>query len=88
MESIKFKSRREASGSASSAYGMIEEFIPTSAQGQPLTRIPFQFIGWENNDETPDLPPLYDLSIINLAHYRNSADYEEACYITGNPRHT
>ena len=76
---------REASGSASSAYGMIEEFIPTSAQGQPLTRIPFQFIGWENNDETPDLPPLYDLSIINLAHYRNSADYEEACYITGQP---
>ena len=76
---------RRSGGTGKGDYGLIEQFVPTSAQGQPLTEIPFQFIGWENNDEVPDLPPLYDLSILNLAHYRNSADYEEACYITGQP---
>ena len=76
---------RESSGSSNSAYGLVEEFQPTSSSGQTLTEIPFQFIGWENNDENPDLPPLYDLSVLNLAHYRNSADYEEASYIVGQP---
>ena len=76
---------RRSTAQGSGSYGLVEEYTPTSAQGTPLTQIPFQFIGWENNDETPDLPPLYDLSVLNLAHYRNSADYEEACYIVGQP---
>lgn len=76
---------RDSTGSSTSAYGLVQEFTPTSSAGVALTEIPFQFIGWENNDETPDLPPLYDLSVLNLAHYRNSADYEEASYIVGQP---
>ena len=76
---------RRSTAQGSGAYGLVEEFTPTSAQGVVLTEIPFQFIGWENNDEEPDLPPLYDLSVLNLAHYRNSADYEEASYIVGQP---
>jgi len=28
---------------------------------------------------------MYDLASINIAHYRNSADYEEACFIVGQP---
>ena len=62
-----------------------EEFTPTDSNNRPLTEIPFIFVGWENNDPEPDLPPLYDLSILNLAHYRNSADYEESSYICGQP---
>ena len=62
-----------------------EVFTPTDSRNQYLTEIPFIFVGWENNDPNPDLPPLYDLSILNLAHYRNSADYEEASYICGQP---
>ncbi len=58
---------------------------PLDGNGKPWDEIPFTFIGAENNDPTPDLPPLYDLAVINLAHYRNSADYEEACYICGQP---
>ncbi len=60
-------------------------FIPKDASGDHLTEIPFSFIGCENNDEFCDYPPLYDLASLNIAHYRNSADYEESCFITGQP---
>lgn len=61
------------------------QYFPTDSAGKRLNYIPFQFIGAVNNDVTPDLPPLYDLAELNVAHYRNSADYEEACYICGQP---
>lgn len=60
-------------------------FYPTDASGKNLDEIPFSFFGVENNDEQPDLPPLYDLASLNIAHYRNSADYEESCFIVGQP---
>lgn len=63
----------------------LADFVPTDASGAPLDYIPFVFLGSKNNDPTPDLPPLYDLAVVNVAHFRNSADYEEACYITGQP---
>lgn len=66
-------------------YVMESEMQPKDGNGAPWTFIPFTFIGPDNNDETPDLPPLYDLAVINVAHYRNSADYEESCFITGQP---
>lgn len=62
-----------------------ERIMPTDASGNPWKEIPFTFIGAENNDPTPDLPPLYDLAVLNIAHYRNSADYEESCFIVGQP---
>lgn len=58
---------------------------PKGGDGKPLTEIPFKFVGSKDNDPTVDEPPLYDLSTINVAHYRNSADYEESCYIVGQP---
>jgi len=58
---------------------------PRGADGLPLREIPFSFVGSENNDPQPDNPNLYDLASINVAHYRNSADYEESCFIVGQP---
>lgn len=58
---------------------------PLDASGKPFNSIPFIFLGAENNNQEPDLPPLEDLAILNIAHYRNSADYEEASYVTGQP---
>lgn len=58
---------------------------PKGADGLPLKEIPFKFIGSENNDPNPDNPNMYDLASLNIAHYRNSADYEEACYVMGQP---
>ena len=57
----------------------------TNAAGQPITRLPIFIIGSENNDFKVDAPPLYGMASLNLAHYRNSADYEEAVYIAGQP---
>ena len=60
-------------------------FFPTDSNGARLTEIPFTFIGSKTNDPTIDDPPMYDLAALNIAHYRNSADYEESCYIVGQP---
>lgn len=57
----------------------------TGADGEPLDHIPFYFVGAENNDADVDESPIYDLASLNIAHYRNSADYEEAAYIVGQP---
>lgn len=62
-----------------------KEVRPKGADGLPLREIPFTFVGSENNDPQPDNPNLYDLASINVAHYRNSADYEESCFIVGQP---
>lgn len=58
-------------------------YRPTDAKGKRLDEIPFIFVGVTKNDPEIDLPPLYDLCSLNLAHYRNSADYEEHLFITG-----
>ena len=58
---------------------------PRGADGNPLREIPFMFVGSENNDPAPDNPNLYDLASLNVAHYRNSADYEESCFVVGQP---
>ncbi|MBL1368232.1 DUF4055 domain-containing protein, partial [Acinetobacter baumannii] len=50
-----------------------------------MDEIPFMFVGSHNNDPEIDNPPMYDLAELNIAHYRNSADYEEAVYMMGQP---
>lgn len=63
-----------------------EEFIvPRKADGSPWSHIPFKFVGSENNDSNPDKALLLDIANVNIAHYRNSADKEEASFITGQP---
>ena len=62
-----------------------EEFYPRKADGSVWDIIPFQFAGSKNNDPTVDDAPLSDIADINMAHYRNSADYEESCFLIGQP---
>ena len=59
--------------------------IPTDFNGNPLKRIPFEFCGADNNDVDPDVPVLYDIAVLNLGHYINSAEYEDSCYMVGQP---
>lgn len=68
-----------------SSQNLPHHFEPKDSAGNRLDYIPFVFIGADNNDSVPAQPPLYDLASLNIAHYRNSADYEEACYIVGQP---
>lgn len=60
-----------------------ETITPTDVNGNTLDYIPFYFIGMENNNPYPDNPIMYDLASLNIAHYRNSADYENTMFIAG-----
>lgn len=62
-----------------------EVVTPTDNKGLPFAEIPFVFIGIQTNDFVVDEAPLYDMASLNIAHYRNSADYEEACFMVGQP---
>lgn len=66
-----------------------QEYILTAAMqggdGLPLKRIPWFPIGLSANSMAVEPPAFYDLASLNIAHYRNSADYEEMLFITGQP---
>jgi hypothetical protein len=66
-------------------YKADQSFVIKDASGKQMEEIPFRFVGSENNDESVDKPPMYDIASLNIGHYRNSADYEESAFICGQP---
>lgn len=64
-------------------YEPVGEEIELQGSSGPLTVIPFTFVGSINNDSTVDESPLYPLAALNIAHYRNSADYEQSAFLVG-----
>lgn len=78
---------REYADTKGTALGFmpVERYFPVDKSGNFLTEIPFQFIGAEQNTDAIVDPPTSDLADMNLAHYRNSADYEETSFLTGQP---
>lgn len=60
----------------------VDELVLRS-KSKVLDFIPFRFVGSRNNDATIDDTPLYSLAKLNVAHYRNSADYEDSVYYSG-----
>lgn len=67
-------------------WAMVDSYTPTMGNGMAWSEIPFTFVGSKNNDADIDKAPLYDLSVLNIGHYRNSADYEDSVYICGQPQ--
>lgn len=63
---------------------LVERYEPRQG-GARMAHIPFHFIGAVDNDPNPDMPPLYDLAVVNIAHFRNIADYEEGVHLNGQP---
>jgi hypothetical protein len=59
--------------------------VPKQASGKPFDYIPFEFIGSDNNDAGVDSAPLLDLANLNIAHFRNSCDFEEMVFMLGQP---
>jgi hypothetical protein len=55
------------------------------SDGTPFDRIPLVVIGSEDNNLSPDEPPISGIASLNIAHYRNSADYEEGVFTHGQP---
>jgi hypothetical protein len=62
---------------------VIEMTRPVNAKGEHFTEIPFFFVGSKTNSPVIDKAPLFDLAKLNIAHYRNSADYEDSAHMCG-----
>lgn len=60
-------------------------FQPKDASGKRFEEIPFMFVGAIDNDVLIEQPLFYDLASLNIAHYRNSADFEESSFVVGQP---
>lgn len=60
-----------------------EPYSPLMAGGRPFDHIPLHIAGAENNKPDVDMPPLYDLAIVNIAHYQTTADHRENLFIHG-----
>ncbi|HDI3023591.1 DUF4055 domain-containing protein [Cronobacter sp. EKM101R] len=56
--------------------------------GKALTDLPWSWIGANNNDHTPDAPPLADIASMNIKHYQAEADIAEIAHLCGNPTPT
>lgn len=61
--------------------------MPTDYNGDPWTYIPFTFLGAVDNSAQIDNSPLLELTDLNLAHYRDSADFQESVYYMGQPQY-
>jgi len=61
-------------------------WVVRSAAGKAWNEIPFTFVGSSNNDSHPDDSPFYDLAKLNIAHFLNSADYEDSAFLCGQPQ--
>jgi len=59
--------------------------VQPTVRGKTLTYIPFFFINPADMRPEISKPPFLDLVNMNMAHYRNSADYEHALYMTAQP---
>lgn len=60
-----------------------EKMYPKQATGKTFDKIPFQVIGSQHNTFNVNEIPLEPLANINLAHYRNSAEYENSIFHVG-----
>lgn len=74
--------RKQESGGFAIVGGTL---TPKKADGKPFDYIPFEFIGSDNNDGGIDSAPLLDLANLNIAHFRNSCDFEEMVFLLGQP---
>ena len=68
------------------SFGIWSEYFPRDGAGRNWEYIPGTFVGAENNDTKIDRAPLADLAHLNIAHYRNSADYEDSAFMVGQPQ--
>lgn len=63
---------------------VFEEYYPTK-EGQKIEEIPFYFCGKKEGGIDVQNPPIESLAYLNIAHYRNSADLENAVHVAGQP---
>lgn len=80
-----WRENKDAKTNVADPFVLVSVAYPTDNTGRRLDTIPFTFVGSLNNNSAPDKPPLYDMAVVNIAHYRNSADYEDSVFMVGQP---
>ncbi len=60
-----------------------DEYAPRMAGGAPFDHIPLHIIGSQNNLPDVDVAPLYQLAVLNRAHYQTTADHRENLHTHG-----
>lgn len=77
--------RTTASGMSAVEEVEVQEPIVPVINGAPLFEMPVAVVSPYNLKADVEKPPFLDLVNVNLAHWRNSADYEHALYLTAQP---
>lgn len=54
-----------------------DEYAPRMAGGATFDHIPFHVAGATDNYPEPDIAPLYDMAVLNIAHYQSTAELKE-----------
>jgi len=62
---------------------LVDALVMRSKSSPSIGFVPFRFVGACSNDASIDPVPLYPLARLNVAHYRNSADYEDSVFYVG-----
>lgn len=81
----KVKNNDKGIGPVGESYQIIETYYPKPNNKEYFDFIPFQFIGAYNNDWKVDDSPMLDMSVLNISHYRNSADLENSSFFSSIP---
>ena len=76
---------KKASDEAEDQWKQHDEAIVPLKNGDPLTFIPFQFIGPTSVTPAIEKSPMVDIVDVNLSHYRTSADFEHGAHLTALP---
>jgi hypothetical protein len=77
--------KRRGDGTSSIQEVEVHDPITPEVNGRPLFEIPVVIVSPFNLKADVEKPPFLDLVNCNLAHWRNSADYEHALYLTAQP---
>ena len=62
------------------------EVIQPMLAGEPMNSIPFYMVGMSGDMGEIAKPPLLDLAVMNVSHYRTMADLENGAHMTGLPQ--
>jgi len=81
----RYKQQRWRKAKGDAEFQMFEEEIIPLRRGSPLPFIPFVFLGPWHSTARVAKPPLQDLADVNLAHWRNSCDYESGLHLVSLP---
>ena len=81
---LRFRNKKTSEGEEDHWKQHDEPIVPLK-NGDPLTFIPFQFIGPTSVTPAIEKSPMVDIVDVNLSHYRTSADFEHGAHLTALP---